>query len=317
LKPTAELPDDPALPGLAAIRAHGLARAMPVLGLDGRPVELLLRAYKPGARAALEARVGTRHLAIKAYAADPAPEAALYASLATVPAGDSGVHVPPLVAWDRELRALAIGWLDGPTARELIECGRGKRAGELAARWLRRAAALPVQQGPRFGAARRLEQAAGWVATLAAADPTLGTAATALAETLARTMPREGAPRLVHGSLHDRNVIDLGDGPGVIDWQRFGQGPAEIDAGRFLAEITRHRLQHEPLGAEATRAEQAFLAGIEGLVDERALAWHRAAALLRAAVRACKEIPRRQHADWLERSRRLLGEAAELAGAMS
>ncbi|HEY6208546.1 MAG TPA: hypothetical protein VIW28_05780, partial [Gemmatimonadales bacterium] len=116
MRPTAELPDDPALPGLAAIRAHGLARAMPGLSLDDRPVELLLRAYKPGARAALEARAGTRHLAIKAYAADPAPEAGLYTFLAAALAGDSAVQVPALIAWDPELRVLAIGWLDGPTA---------------------------------------------------------------------------------------------------------------------------------------------------------------------------------------------------------
>ena len=150
---------------------------------------------------------------------------------------------------------------------------------------------------------------------MGAADPALGTAAEALAETLARTVPEDGAPRLVHGSLHDRNVLDLGGDPGVIDWQRFGQGPAELDAGMFLGTIARHRLLHESMGVEATRAEEAFLAGTRGLVDERALAWHRAAALLRAAVRVCKELPRRKRRDWVARSRALLGEATRLAEA--
>jgi len=38
-----ELPDDPAVPALAAFRAVGLARAIPALELPDDPVELVLR----------------------------------------------------------------------------------------------------------------------------------------------------------------------------------------------------------------------------------------------------------------------------------
>ena len=58
VRASSEFPDDPALPALGAIRAIGLARAIPTLGLPDDPVELILRAYKPGARATFEARVG-------------------------------------------------------------------------------------------------------------------------------------------------------------------------------------------------------------------------------------------------------------------
>src|SRR5205823_187600 len=119
--------------------------------------------------------------------------------------GESGIRVPPLLAWDRDLRILVVGWLEGGTAKQLLRDGQGRRAGELAACWLRRAASLRVTLGPPFGAQRRLEQAGEWVAALGAVDPALGTAAAALAETLARTVPEDRAPRLVHGSLHDRN----------------------------------------------------------------------------------------------------------------
>ena len=56
MKPTAVLPDDPALPGLAPIRAVGLARAIPALALDHGPVaawniEVDLRATSLGVRA--------------------------------------------------------------------------------------------------------------------------------------------------------------------------------------------------------------------------------------------------------------------------
>src|SRR5207247_3891420 len=83
MKPTAALPDDPRLPGLMAIRDRGLARAIPALGLEqgGEGIALELCGYHPGARATLEARVGRRRFAVKAFADDPAPEAALYQAL--------------------------------------------------------------------------------------------------------------------------------------------------------------------------------------------------------------------------------------------
>src|ERR1043166_707015 len=252
MKPTPELPDDPALPGLVAIRELGLAAAVPALGLDGESVEFLLHRYHPGSRATLEARAGPRRFIVKTYATDPAPEATLYRVLASAGlAGGSGVRVPPLLAWERDLQVLVIGWLEGPTAEQLIAGGQGERAGELAAGWLHCAASLRLQLGSPFGASRRLEQVRKWAATLSAADAELGTVAGALARKLAQTQPRENNPRLVQGSLYAHHVLDLGDGPGLIDWQKSGQGPAELDAGVFLAAISYIGLLQEPLEGEA------------------------------------------------------------------
>src|SRR5207249_535143 len=227
MRPTADLPDDPRLPGLMAIRDLGLARAIPALGLEegggggGGGVELVLCGYHPGARATLDARVGQRRFAVKTFADDPAPEAALYQALGAAGlAGDSGARVPPLLAWDHDLRVLVIGWLEGPTAHDLVR-----------------------------------------------------------------------------------------EGPGVIDWHRFGQGPAELDAGMFLATLSRLRLLHPAHTGEALRAEQAFLEGTRDLLDERALAWHRAAALLQLTER----LPTAGRGDWRERAHALLGEATRLA----
>src|SRR5439155_22812624 len=125
-------------------------------------------------------------------------------------AGDSAVRVPPLLVYERNLRMVVIGWLEGPTARELIEREQGERAGELAARWLQRAASLSLKLGPPFGAASVRQESCKWVAKLNAADSTLGTAATELGSTLKRTQPKEGVLRLVHGSLYARHVINLG-----------------------------------------------------------------------------------------------------------
>ena len=312
MQTTTELPDDPALPALEAIRASGLSGAIPALALEG-PVELHVRRYHPGFRATLEARAGDRHFALKAYAEDQAAEAVLYEALA-----DSGlerdaeVRVPPLLAWERDLRVLVIGWLEGPTAQELVENGQGKRAGQLAARWVRRAPSLKVKLGPPLGAVRRLEQARKWVAALGAADPALGTVATELARRLVGTQPKEGAPRLVHGSLYAHHVLDLGEGPGLFDWQKFGQGPAEFDAGIFLATLWRLKLLRESVAGEVARAEEALLAETDGLLDLRALAWHQAATLLRLA----RKLTRRQIDDERRaRAHALLERAARLTEA--
>ena len=293
MKPTTELPDDPALPGLLAIRTVGLGRVVPALELGGGPEAIRLVGYTPGSRATLEVRSGRRRFALKAYAHDAEPEAALYQALAAAGFGEggrAGARVPPLLAWEPSLQVLALGWLEGPPARQLIREGQGRRAGEMAARWLWSAASAPVKLGPTVGVAQVLLQAGKSVAQLAGADRVLGAAAKAVAVALARQPPSESTPRLVHGTLYARHILDLGDEPGepgvpgVIDWQRFGQGPVELDAAVFLATLTRLR-RHDEAAGEASRAEEAFLTETRGLVDPRALRWHRAAALLHLASR--------------------------------
>src|SRR3989442_15409404 len=131
MRPTTALPDDPRLPGLMAIRDSGLARAIPALGLEqgGGGLELELCGYHPGARATLEARVGRRRFAVKAFADDPAPEAALYQTVGAAGlAGDSGARAPPLLARDHGLRVLGIACLAGRTTHQLIKPGQGQRA---------------------------------------------------------------------------------------------------------------------------------------------------------------------------------------------
>jgi len=336
VRASSEFPNDPALPALGAIRAVGLARAIPSLGLPDGPIELLLRAYKPGARATFEARAGGRRFAVKAYASDEIPEAALYGAFHDAGlAGASGARVPPLLAFERDLRVIVIGWLEGPTASDLVKRGEGQRAGELAASWVRRIVVLPVTMGPPRGAADILARTRKWAANLRAADPVLGAAAGVVAGLLALTEPKprlrpvqsglgalvdavrvrgrgwlaglrtsdpamrfaaaalpatptrtrakESAPGLVHGTLYARHVIDLGDGPGVIDWQQFGRGPVEFDAGTFLATIWRIGQKDALLAPEAARTEEAFLAGTAGLLNASAVAWYRAAMLLRLA----------------------------------
>ncbi len=86
-------------------------------------------------------------------------------------------------------------------------------------------------------------------------------------------------------------------------------GRRQLDAGMFLASIGRLGLFHEALTGEAERAEEAFLSGIDGFVEQRALAWHRAVALLRLTE---KHVAHRRE-DWRLHARALLAEALRLA----
>ena len=282
---TAELPDDPRLPALAAIRDR-LGQVIPERELGDGPVEIRLCNHVPGSRATFEVRTGERRLALKAYAEDPTPEAELYRHLARVGlAGVSSARVPRLLAVHPTLRVLVMEWLDGPSLSQLVRRGDGERAGRLAASWLWHASRRRVKRGPPCGTGRLLYQVGVSVAALGASDRDLGAAAKVAAKSLVRSQPRERSVGLVHGTLYARHILDLGDGPGVIDWQRFGQGPLELDAGIFLATVSRIALRHEPLAGEVARAEEALRAGTRNLLDERALAWYQSVTLLRLAAK--------------------------------
>src|SRR5213596_733923 len=308
---TLSLPGDPALPGLETLREYGLAETLPELDLGDLAVELRLCNYVEGSRVTFEARAEGRRFAIKMYADDSTLEATLYRKLARVGlASEVGARVPRLLAFDPDLHLLAMSWLDGKTASRLLRESKGERAGKLAASWFSRASNVRVKFAPPCGSGRMLYNAGTSAVGLGTTDPALGSAAKAVARTLLRGPPIERRPGLVHGTLYTRHILDLGDGPGVIDWQQFGQGPVEVDAGMFLATISRLAFRHPDVADEAARAEETFMARTRGLVDERALDWYWAAGLLHVVASGLKTGLRRSvptpeaHALVAEASRR-------------
>jgi hypothetical protein len=297
------------LPALGAMRERGVSEAMPYLDLGTGAVEVALRGYTQGKRATLEVRSADRRYAVKAFSQPPELDSQLYAALA----GGSGVvHIPRLAGWDPELCLMAIEWLEGPTLSSVIKSGQGRRAGELAAAWILGARDLHVTLGPHLGAESMLARAYKWADGLGAADHELGVAASAVARRLVASQPVEGPNQLLHGSLYDRHLLDMGDGrPGLIDWDCFGQGPAEVDAAVFLSVVTRgalHRSRQEA-SAETT---VAFLACTAGVLDEHVLAWHQAVNLLRLAHKKT----RRTEDNALATAQPLLDEAARLAASV-
>src|SRR5262245_24215128 len=306
MKPTDILPDDASLPGLAAIRVLGLGRAVPELELGDQPVELKLVGYSRGLRATLEVRAGDRHFAVKCYARDSEAEAGLYEALACAGLASDGaeVQVPRLLAKEGTLTILVLSWLEGRSASDLILEGDGARAGELAARWLRRSASLDVRLRPVSAAGEVLSRTTHWAEALGAADAALGAQARGITERLSATVQDELSSRVINGRLYVRHVLDLGDAAGVIDWEHFGLGPLEIDAGMFLATLFRSG-RHETKAVGAAQAEAAFRRGTAGLLDELRLAWYRAGALLSLAY----HLLARNRGDWRIRAAAFLDEA--------
>ena len=254
--------------------------------------------YRAGRRCTFAVRAGGQRLIAKAYRHDRAPVAHLLTALE-----HHGLAAPRLVAYEPALRLLVTDRLDGVVGRDLL--ARGPRAGELAAEWLHRQAAVPFSEGRPHGPGdllRRLRAAAG---EIHAAAPDLGASAAALIGELAQAPPAERAAVLSHGSFSINHVVDLGDRPGVIDWDEVGQGPREFDAGNFLATLARVATAGPAVALRAAEAERAFRERIADVVDPPALAWHEAATLVWSARHLCV----RQPEAWRARASELLSMA--------
>ena len=278
------LPDDPAIPAIAALRADGLSTLLPSLDLGDAPVELTLRGHDRGYGATFEGVAGDRHFAVKAYAADPSTQVALYQALAAAGlAGDSGPRVPRLLAWEPTLHLFAISWLEGVGVNGLIKEGQGPRAGIVAAAWLHRIAESPVKMGPTVGPAGTLQRVGRNIEKVARFHPDLAEAAARAKARLQSKPPETRRTVLLHGNLYSRHVLDLGDGPGVIDWEQFGQGPIEFDAGTYLASLSRMVTRDDTLEEETARTKETFLSRTQDILEPYALVWYRAASLLRLA----------------------------------
>jgi len=87
---------------------------------------------------------------------------------------------------------------------------------------------------------------------------------------------------LRHGGFYLSHVFDLVDGPGVIDWDTFRQGPVEVDAGMLCA-AARWEMYRPEYERATQRAIAVFLDEVDDLVDPARLRWYRTAALLKFA----------------------------------
>jgi hypothetical protein len=302
------VPLDPQLPALAVIRELGPAGVASRLGMDLDSEGLEVLRHHPGSRCTLLVRAGRRRVVLKAFKRDPTPLAELHARLTAAGlASGRAPTVAPLVGLDAELRLAAYERFSGASCAELVARGDGARAGSLAAAWLRAASSASSLGGPAQSAELSLARARRWAAAIRAADAGLGAALSGTFDRLTATRPLGSPSPLLHGALSINHVFDLGDGPGVIDLERAGSGDLELDAGRFLGTLSRLAAQRPELVRPARDAAEALREEAGDLLDEGALAWYRALALVQDTKLLCTRRPER----WRERSRLLLSVAAE------
>jgi hypothetical protein len=317
------LPHDPDIPALEEIRRRGIEEVFAEAGL-GPATAVRVARHRRGLRCTLIAREesagapagGGRPAdgrgsaaVIKAYAykEDPWPLVELLEHWgAGGPAAGSAPSVPPLLAFHSRLALVATGWLDGPSAEELIASGRGERAGALAAQWLCAAPSIAIDVGPLFGPRAALKDAVKSARSVEQESASLGRELWRLVRELASEPPPEKRPIVGNASFRAEHVIDLGDRPGVIDWDGFRRGAIELEGGMFLAGLSFLSAGRSALEAEAVAAGEAFRSGIADAADKWALSWYRAGALARLAKF------RRQEAGWPERAAALIEEARAL-----
>jgi aminoglycoside phosphotransferase (APT) family kinase protein len=293
------LPRDSRVPLLAGDSEALLQSLLARAGLEEPVLERFVLQHRPGRRFVIRIKTAERSVAVKAYGGKSEPrELAVLASLQqeNLASGVAPTIPFPLLV-DSPYRAVVSTWLQGPSAKELIASGRGARAGELAGKWLLAAARSEAVVGRGYGPSDLLPRAQGWVHLIGDADAELGRMAGDVLTRLAASPPAEGPPRLVHGELSPKHVLDLGPGPGVVDWDTFGSGPLEADVAFFVT-AARHRR-----GLKADRRIQTELAvrklldEVYELLDENTLAWYGMAAALQFA----KPRARRRRPGWHKR----------------
>jgi aminoglycoside phosphotransferase (APT) family kinase protein len=317
LAPLPALPDDPDIPALARAAEQGLASVLAGVGIHAPVTSVRVAKYHPGQRCTLVVDAGREPLVVKCYSHDPTREAELLEALRSKGlASGRPPTVAPLVACEPGLSVLVTRFLAGPSSRELVRNGSGERAGKLAAAWLRCASELPGV-GEHTGVDDVLRRARSRARMIGRVDSGLGAAAVELADALAATAPPAKGSVLVHGSFYADHVLDVGGGPGIIDWDRFRGGPIECDAAMFLATLSLLTTKRSELSPQARAAEEELMAGMREVIDVRSLRWQQAAALVTLAKRLVADRRRRLlgiRPDF-RRAAALLVEAGQLAEA--
>jgi Phosphotransferase enzyme family len=318
--PWATLPDDRDIPAFAhAAEDNGLDAVLARVRVRGDVTRVRIAKYHPGERCTLLVeRAGHEPVVVKCYSHDPTPEAELLEILRS--RGLASGRAPtaaPLIAHDPQLSVLVTGFLAGPSARDLVRNGAGKRAGKLAATWLRAAFEAGLEAGDHRGVDYALRHARSRARKIRQVDPALGRAAANVADALAANPPIETRAACLHGSLYLEHVLDCEDGPGIIDWDRFQRGPIEHDVGMFLATLSLLTAKSPELTPHTQAAAREMLAGTDELIDVRSLRWQRAAALLTLAKRLVPDRHRRLQGvpPDLPRAAALITEAGVLARA--
>jgi phosphotransferase family enzyme len=301
------VPQDASLPALTALNADGPNALLERSGIVAAVERISVLKHHRGERMTLLLETSSGRMVLKAFLPDPSPQIELMHELAARGlASGSPPTAAPLLGFDRSLRFLVFQWLGGPRAGEIISQGGGRRGGEVGAAWLQIVPSIDIALGEVWGQKRMDREIRRWAAKIEVISPSLGRQAYELAARLAATYPAPERYVLSHGSFSHSHVFDMGAGPGLVDWDSFCRAPIELDAGRFLANLTRLVLAAEPVWwPEAAEASREFRSGIAEVTDPRAVEWYRAAKQLKISM----HLATRRRTGWQERCPVILEDA--------
>jgi Ser/Thr protein kinase RdoA (MazF antagonist) len=280
------LPHDATIPALAAVNAEGAGAVLERAGIVAKVGQIRILKHFPRHRITLSLETSAGRMVLKAYRPDPAPHIELMQELAARGlASGTPPTAAPLLGFDRSLRFLVFQWLDGARAAEMVRHGGGRRSGELGAAWLRITGSIDIPLGETWGQDRMEREMRTWAEKIDGISPRLGRQASDLVVRLTATYPVPDRYVLCHGSFSHSHVFDMRAGPGVVDWDSYRQAPIELDAGRFLANLSRMVLGRKPAWrTEVEQASQAFRSGIADVTNARAVEWYRAAKQLKIVM---------------------------------
>lgn len=286
-------PFDPVLPGLSAAVTPSRA-ADRLSGLVGRRPEVEVVAYRPTERAVVRVRGERREVYVKVVPA--ATTDVLVARHTTL--RDAGLPVPRILAADEGW--IAMEALTGTTLRDRLKRGDLPLPPPERFRELHRTLAAADHAGlPPVRS--RLDDVPHHAAMLATVLPECRGLLDELVGRIAAMPPRTAATGLVHGDLHEAQLVVDDDGiTGLLDVDDAGPGDPVGDLGTLLAHLAyRAETGDDPrIAAYAVGLRAAVAADTEPADVDR----HVAAVLVGLATGPF----RIQQPDWEHMTRRVL-----------
>lgn len=281
------LPHDPAIPALVAANDRGLAWVLEQCGLSGGVTDAHGLRHHQGSRCTLKVVGGDGQVVLKCYRRDPAEQVAMLHRIADAGLGQArGPSITVPMGYSAKLACFVTRWFDGPTALDLVDRGDGARLGELAAAWFAAAVRVRPDGFAPYGPADMRVDLGRWLDDIDLAHAELGAVAMTHVEGLAGATPR-GTPGLLQLTFSVSHIVDLGEGPGILDWDGPAYGPLEIDAGGFLATLCREATLRPSAAATVAMAAQTFADRLADTLDADLIWWARTAALVKQAKHAC------------------------------
>ncbi|MDH3754590.1 MAG: aminoglycoside phosphotransferase family protein [Acidimicrobiia bacterium] len=280
---------------------------------SGSTVEVLR--YKPErrlvAKVVLATTAGTERRLLVRYSTSP--RAAGMAAIARRLRGH-GVRTPAPLA---QLEGGHVGvdeLIAGTELRSATRAG-GAEPAELAAAVVEfHATTVPSGVGTRT-CGEELGRVESGLVGLSRREPCLAGFATTVAGVLRATVPIDrGRSVLLHGDLHDHNVLVTPDGVSFIDLERVAIGPAAIDLGCLRGHAISLDVRERGSSPDARDHADSMIAAYRSRtapIADHDVAWHTAVAIVDQAILAGRHLA----PGWPDTTRALLDAAlGELGG---